>query len=142
MTWGRSRGRILSDMADELVRTLRARWDELLSRCDDDQSWVGQALRPVIAAASASSQLRALFPFTSLNRLCFSRCSDYPYTGDCPCIVATAGDYVVLATWFVSDEPAPELLTTTDLDEAISTVVEHVAARPAPWLGDRDHQPQ
>jgi hypothetical protein len=125
------------------TRELQARWTSELERIGRDDSWVGQALRPVIAAASAVPQLQALFPFTSVNRLCFSRCSDYPYTVDCPCIAATkASEYIVQARWTVSDEPPPELLFTTDLDRALTTVVENLPPNPYAWLGDRDQQPR
>jgi hypothetical protein len=41
-------------------------------------------LQPIVAEAATRPQLRQLFPFTSLNRLCFSRCTGYPYTRDTP----------------------------------------------------------
>lgn len=37
-----------------------------------------------VKAASQRPQLRQLFPYTSLNRFCFSRCTGYPFTGDTP----------------------------------------------------------
>jgi hypothetical protein len=49
-----------------------------------DDSWVGVALRPVVESAFAAPELRALFPFISMNRLCFSRCTQFPFTDDCP----------------------------------------------------------
>ncbi len=41
---------------------------------------------PVIEAAMKRPELRQLSPYTSLNRLCFSRTTDYPFTNDCPMI--------------------------------------------------------
>ncbi|HVV98690.1 MAG TPA: DUF6193 family natural product biosynthesis protein, partial [Planctomycetaceae bacterium] len=41
--------------------------------------------------ARRTPKLRQLFPFTSLNRLCFSRCTGYPYTDDCPAVVPKWG---------------------------------------------------
>ncbi|QDT92623.1 DUF6193 family natural product biosynthesis protein [Gimesia algae] len=35
-------------------------------------------------AAKATPELRQLFPFTSMWYLCFSRCTHYPFTRDCP----------------------------------------------------------
>ncbi|MFO0905999.1 MAG: DUF6193 family natural product biosynthesis protein [Pirellulales bacterium] len=41
-------------------------------------------LESIVAEAATRFELRQLFPFTSLNRLCFSRCTGYPYTRDTP----------------------------------------------------------
>lgn len=41
-------------------------------------------LEPIVAEAATRPRLRQLFPYTSLNRLCFSRCTGYPYTRDTP----------------------------------------------------------
>jgi hypothetical protein len=41
---------------------------------------------PVIKAAMKRPELRQLFPYTSLTRLCFSRTTGYPFTNDCPMI--------------------------------------------------------
>jgi hypothetical protein len=37
-----------------------------------------------VKIAFNTPELRQLFPFTSLNRFCFSRCTGFPYTDDCP----------------------------------------------------------
>jgi hypothetical protein len=44
-------------------------------------------LTAFVAAAAAEPKLRQLFPFTSLNRFCFSRCTGYPFTHDTPTVV-------------------------------------------------------
>ena len=56
-------------------------------------------LAPIVAAASTEPRLRQLFPFTSLNRLCFSRCTGYPFTNDTP-LVASRGknEYEVISS--------------------------------------------
>jgi hypothetical protein len=41
-------------------------------------------LEPFVEAASRRPQLRRLFPYTSLNIFCFSRCTGYPFTLDTP----------------------------------------------------------
>jgi hypothetical protein len=41
-------------------------------------------LAPFVEAASRRPQLRRLFPYTSLNMFCFSRCTGYPFTLDTP----------------------------------------------------------
>lgn len=54
-------------------------------------------LVPFLEAASQNETLRHLFPFTSLNRFCFSRCTGYPYSYDCPIVTPLGYDqYEVL----------------------------------------------
>lgn len=48
-------------------------------------------LQAFINLAMNDAVLSGLFPFTSLNRLCFSKCTGYPYTTDTP-IVVPLGD--------------------------------------------------
>jgi hypothetical protein len=49
-------------------------------------------LTAFVTAAAAEPKLRQLFPFTSLNRFCFSRCTGYPFTGDTPHVVPLGRD--------------------------------------------------
>jgi hypothetical protein len=49
-------------------------------------------LTTFITAAAAEPKLRQLFPFTSMNRFCFSRCTGYPFTQDTPCVVPLGRD--------------------------------------------------
>ena len=120
---------------DDVATTLRERWSAKIERVGAGSSWVDQSLEPVVTVAAADPDLRELFPFTSMNRLCFSRCSAYPYTVDCPCISADRGHYVVLSTWAVSDEPAPVLGETGDPTTAVAIVVAHLPADRAIWIG-------
>jgi hypothetical protein len=41
-------------------------------------------LAPFVEATSRRPQLRYLFPYTSMNTFCFSRCTGYPFTLDTP----------------------------------------------------------
>ena len=41
-------------------------------------------LLPLVLEAAKRPELRRLLPFTSMNRLCFSRTTGYPYSYDCP----------------------------------------------------------
>jgi hypothetical protein len=53
-------------------------------------------LGPIVTLAAAHPVLGKLFPYTSLDRLCFSRCTGYPYTGDCPIVLPpNSGVYIV-----------------------------------------------
>jgi hypothetical protein len=126
---------------ETLEEALLAQWKTLRSLWGGDDSWVGDSLRPVIESAFVTPELRALFPFTSGNRLCFSRSSYYPFTLDSPCIAAWPGEYIVQALWASTDEPAPELVRTTDLELAITTVIDNLPPNRAVWLGDADHPP-
>ena len=49
-------------------------------------------LAAFLTAAAAEPKLRQLFPFTSLNRFCFSRCTGYPFTRDTPHVVPLGRD--------------------------------------------------
>ena len=60
-------------------------WDTYLQRAPTDFP----ELVVFIRLAYETPQLRQLFPFTSLSRLCFSRCTGYPYTEDCPVVGCT-----------------------------------------------------
>lgn len=42
------------------------------------------ALLPLVAACMSRPRLRRLMPYTSMDRLCFSRTTGYPYTCECP----------------------------------------------------------
>jgi hypothetical protein len=126
---------------ETLEEALLAEWTTLRSLWAGDDSWVGHALRPVIESAFATPELRALFPFTSHNRLCFSRCSSYPYTLDSPCIAAWPDEYIVQALRAETDEPAPELVRTTNLELAMTTLIDNLPPDRAIWLGDVDHPP-
>lgn len=42
------------------------------------------SLLPLIRACMERPRLYRLLPFTSMNRLCFSRTTGYPYTSECP----------------------------------------------------------
>ena len=56
-------------------------------------------LTAFVAAAAAEPKLRQLFPFTSMNRFCFSRCTGYPFTRDTPHVVPLGADeYEVISS--------------------------------------------
>jgi hypothetical protein len=55
-------------------------------------------LVPFVAAASRRPELRQLFPYTSLNTFCFSRCTGYPFTRDTPFVQPVKeGQYEVVS---------------------------------------------
>jgi hypothetical protein len=56
------------------------KWQALYSRLRSEQS----ELMMLVEKAMEVPVLRRLFPFTSLFSLCLSRCTGYPFSGDCP----------------------------------------------------------
>ena len=55
-------------------------------------------LTEFVTAAARRDELRQLFPYTSLNRFCFSRCTGYPFTRDIPHVnPLPGGGYRVIA---------------------------------------------
>lgn len=57
-------------------------WQALYSRVKSEEHHA--ELVPLVELAMEVPVLRRLFPFTSLVWLCFSRCTGYPFSGDCP----------------------------------------------------------
>lgn len=49
-------------------------------------------IRSFVELAVNDPVLSKLFPFTSLTRLCFSRCTGYPYTHDTPIVIPISVD--------------------------------------------------
>lgn len=77
-------------------------------------------LVPFLNAASESRVLRNLFPFTSHNKFCFSRCTGFPYSRDCPIVSPISYDnYEVLNT-------DGALIGRGDGVMAVSLVLEHL----------------
>jgi hypothetical protein len=63
------------------------KWQALCSHFKSDESKV--VLVPLVEKVMEVPVLRRLFPFTSLDWLCFSRCTGYPFSGDCPSVCST-----------------------------------------------------
>jgi hypothetical protein len=60
------------------------RWQDLERWLVLDKPSHLDGLLPVVLEAAKRPELRRLLPFTSMNRLCFSRTTGYPYSYDCP----------------------------------------------------------
>lgn len=61
-------------------KEVEAQWTMYLDTMDKSSP----ALFPFVEEAAKHTQLRLLFPYTSMNRFCLSRCTGYPYTTDIP----------------------------------------------------------
>jgi hypothetical protein len=76
---------------DESLTTAESRvseaWEGLLAR---DLSTYPNDLAALVEKASCNAKLRSMFPFLSIGRLCFSRCTDYPFA--VPVWIAPAGN--------------------------------------------------
>jgi hypothetical protein len=93
------------------------------------------ALAPLVEKAMGVPVLRQLFPFTSLNRLCFSRCTGYPYSGDCPSVWPTR--------WreppgppesYTVGDPKGNVLGQGDASEAVELIVRHLPPNCGPAI--------
>lgn len=60
--------------------TIAAQWSDITERAAASSSSL--ALKPLVEAAQKNKVLFELFPFLSMGRLCFSRCTDFPYYVD------------------------------------------------------------
>jgi hypothetical protein len=75
----------------------------------------------IIKAAMKKPALKQLFPYTSLNRLCFSRTTGYPFTHDCPMIEPQGnGRYRV----YMPD--SQEIIGEGTAGEAVEIAVNHL----------------
>ncbi len=80
--------------AYERGEEVEMRWREYLA----SPGKTFRELTAFAAAAAAEPKLRQLFPFTSMNSFCFSRCTGYPFTRDTPHVVPLGrGEYEVIS---------------------------------------------
>jgi len=75
-------------VAYERGEEVEMRWREYL----DSMGERFPELAAFVATAAAEPKLRQLFPYTSLNHFCFSRCTGYPFTHDTPSVVPLGND--------------------------------------------------
>lgn len=93
-------------------------WQAYLSNTDPYR----RSLMPFLILAARQPKLRALFPFTSLTTLCFSRCTGYPFTADCPYVTPDGnGNFVV-------GKQGSRDLGIGDADLALSLVLDNLPA--------------
>ena len=103
-------------------RETEERWRSYLNSVDQDFP----ELVDFVNAAAAAPQLRQLFPYTSLNRFCFSRCTGYPFTYDTPYVHPQQdGSYNV----YSRDDG---LLGNGDASTAIDLVIAHLPPKCGP----------
>lgn len=111
-----------SAAAYERGEEVEYRWQHYLANIGDSFP----ELVAFVQAASRQRELRQLFPFTSLNRFCFSRCTGYPFIGDTPYVWPQQdGQYEVFS-------PDGQVLGRGDAEAAVRLVVEHLPANCGP----------
>jgi hypothetical protein len=99
--------------AYERGEEVEIRWREYLASLGE----TFPELTAFVDAAAAEPKLRQLFPFTSMNRFCFSRCTGYPFTGDTPYVVPLGRDeYEVIS-------PSGESLGRGNAADAVALAV-------------------
>jgi len=77
-------------------------------------------LLPLVVAARRKKEVRQLFPFTSLVSLCLSRCTGYPFSGDCPYAVPTKeGQYQVF-------DASGKVIGRGDAESAVQLLIDHL----------------
>jgi len=94
------------------------RWKSYLS---DSDPYLRE-LMPFITLAARHPSLRSLFPYTSHSTFCFSRCTGYPFSYDCPHVTPDGQGHFTVAT------PAGPTLGTGDAAHALSLVLDNLPA--------------
>jgi hypothetical protein len=77
-------------------------------------------LLPLVVASRSSKEVRQLFPYTSLVSLHLSRCTGYPFSGDCPYAVPTQeGQYQVF-------DASGKVVGIGDAGHAVQLLIDHL----------------
>ena len=118
-------------------------WKQLISSWENDHP-KSFGIPELLRDAQKHPILGSLFPFTSLSRICFSRCTGYPFSSDCPFVIQRKdGLYVVrraedLYAGFNNQEKS-EPLGVGDVAQAIEILVSALPPNCGPAiLGTRD----
>ena len=77
-------------------------------------------LVPFLNEASRNPVLRQLFPFTSMSYFCFSRCTGYPYSNDCPSVHPSENNLYKVFDF------RNKLIGEVNASEAVELVVSHL----------------
>jgi len=105
------------------------RGEEVEDRWQGYLSGIGERFRElteIVQAAAKRPELRQLFPYTSLNMFCFSRCTGYPFTRDTPHVrQLPGGGYEVVG-------PDGRVLGRGNGEAAADLVVRRLPARCGP----------
>lgn len=100
------------------------RWRVYLSDSDPDL----RDLMPFIKLAAQQPVLRALFPYTSHSTFCFSRCTGYPFSHDCPYVTPEGNGQLVVG------KHGGQTLGRGDADRALSLVLDNLPPHCGPAI--------
>ena len=76
-------------------------------------------LQNFVFAAYKNNTIKKLFPFMSLNNFCFSRCTGYPYTTDCPYVYVEDG-IIIIKNW------EGKILGKASVKESIKIILDNI----------------
>lgn len=104
------------------------RWAAFAAECAERASgddWFYAGVLPLVRAARNDPVVGALFPFRSLNRLCFSRTANaYKPQHDLPCIdVISGGTFCVERLTYIDNDSAANELTDVNTPAAALEVL-------------------
>jgi len=100
-------------------------WADFAAYVQAGDDWVTEQLRSLVRVARTDEVLTTLYPFQSMNRLCFGHERGGP-ARDMPCIAVTrSGEFVVLDRTYESSEGVgPEEVAVTSSPEEALRVLE------------------
>jgi hypothetical protein len=105
-------------VAFEQDKEVEWKWDSLEDFMRNEEH-IGELL-PLLLVARKKRELKMLFPFTSHIRLCFSRCTGFPYSGDCPFAAPTKqGQYQVF-------NASGQAVGKGDAESAVQLLIDHL----------------
>ena len=118
---------------DDFFGQFRDDWEKLAAQARVEGLFGSGYDRPLLELIDASRKtgLRELFPFTSMNRLCFARSSAWPFQDIQPGLVEffPQGRYVVRSGGpYPADREPPVVLDTTDTAAAVAALVRLLGA--------------
>ncbi|MCL4295874.1 MAG: hypothetical protein KJ077_09115 [Anaerolineae bacterium] len=124
--------------AHEAGTIVEHQWQGLLTRWKEEEKHIPKSYpspRPLIEAAMQRPELRQLYPFTSLNRLCFSRTTGYPFTHDCPQAEPLGnGKFRGYSAQFNNEQKYYEIIGEGTAEEVIEMLVNHLPADCGPAI--------
>jgi len=76
-------------------------------------------LKDFVFESYKNSKIKKLFPYMSLNNFCFSRCTGYPYTTDCPYVYVEDG-IIIIKNW------EGKILGKASVKESIKIILDNI----------------
>ncbi len=118
--------------AQEAGTITEFQWQRLLALWTTErQSVSGVDLSPkaLIEEAMKHAELRQLYPFTSLAKLCFSRTTGFPFTRDCPSAESIGNNQ-----FRVYAPASREVIGEGTAEEAVEIIIKHLPENCGPAI--------